>query len=40
MQMGKRVLKHKKEIKHEDVNWIHLAQDWDQWKACVNVVIF
>jgi hypothetical protein len=23
----------------EDVNWIHLAQDKDQWRAVVNTVM-
>jgi hypothetical protein len=23
----------RKEIQWEDVEWIHLAQDWDQWRA-------
>jgi hypothetical protein len=23
-----------------DVDWIHLAQDGNQWKALVNVIIF
>jgi hypothetical protein len=23
----------------EGVDWIHLAQDWDQWPAVVNTVM-
>jgi hypothetical protein len=23
----------------EDVDWIHLAQDWDKWQALVNMVL-
>jgi len=28
-----------KEIGCEDVNWIHMAQNWEQWQAFVNVVM-
>jgi hypothetical protein len=28
-----------REIGWEDVNWIHLAQDRDQWRAVVNTVM-
>jgi hypothetical protein len=28
-----------KEIGWEDVDWMHLAQDWDQWWALVNTVM-
>jgi hypothetical protein len=28
-----------KEIGREDVDWMHLAQDRDQWKAVVNTVM-
>jgi hypothetical protein len=28
-----------KEMGYEVVNWIHLAQDRDQWRAVVNVVM-
>jgi hypothetical protein len=28
-----------REIKWEDVDWMHLAQDRDQWKAIVNMVM-
>jgi hypothetical protein len=28
-----------KEIRWEDVDWIHLAQDRDQWGALVNKVM-
>jgi hypothetical protein len=28
-----------KEIGWEDVEWIHMAQDWDQWRDCGNTVI-
>jgi hypothetical protein len=28
-----------KEIRCEDVNWIHVAQDRDQWRALVNTVM-
>jgi hypothetical protein len=23
----------------KDVDWMHLAQDWDQWRALVNTAI-
>jgi len=29
-----------REIDWEDVNWIHLAQDWDQWRALLDTVMF
>jgi hypothetical protein len=28
-----------KEIRWEGVDWIHLAQDRDQWQAVVNMVM-
>jgi hypothetical protein len=28
-----------REIVWEDVNWIHLAQDRDQWQILVNTVM-
>jgi hypothetical protein len=28
-----------REIGWEGVNWINLAQDWDQWRAVVNTVV-
>jgi hypothetical protein len=28
-----------KEIRSEDVDWIHLAQDRDQWRVLVNTVM-
>jgi hypothetical protein len=28
-----------REVEWEGVNWIHLAQDRDQWRAVVNTVI-
>jgi hypothetical protein len=28
-----------REIRWEGVNWIHLAQDRDQWRAVVNTVM-
>jgi hypothetical protein len=28
-----------KEIKFEDVDWIHLAQDGDRWRAVANMVM-
>jgi hypothetical protein len=28
-----------REIAWEDVDWIHLAQDRDQWRAVVNTVM-
>jgi hypothetical protein len=28
-----------KEIRYGDVNWIHLAQDRDQWWVLVNTVM-
>jgi hypothetical protein len=27
------------EIGFGDVDWIHLAQDWDRWRALVNTVM-
>jgi hypothetical protein len=27
------------EIRYEGVDWIHLVQDRDQWRAVVNVVM-
>jgi hypothetical protein len=29
-----------KEIGYEDVSWIHLAQDRDQWQVILNTVQF
>jgi hypothetical protein len=28
-----------REIRWEDVDWIHLTQDTDQWRALVNTVM-
>jgi hypothetical protein len=28
-----------KEVRWEDVGWIHLAQDTDQWQFLVNLVM-
>jgi hypothetical protein len=28
-----------REMGWECVDWIHLAQDWDQWQALVNTVL-
>jgi hypothetical protein len=28
-----------KEVACEDVDWIHLAQDWVKWRTFVNMVI-
>jgi hypothetical protein len=28
-----------REIGWDGMDWIHLAQDWDQWGALVNMVI-
>jgi hypothetical protein len=28
-----------REIEWEDVDWMHLAQDTDQWQAVVNTVM-
>jgi hypothetical protein len=28
-----------KEIRWSNMDWIGLAQDWDQWRALVNTVI-
>jgi hypothetical protein len=28
-----------REIGWVDTDWIHLAQDWDQWRALVNTVM-
>jgi hypothetical protein len=29
----------RREIGREGVTWIHLAQDWGQWRAVVNTVM-
>jgi len=36
---GRIVLKLILEIRCEGVDWIHLAQDRDQWRALVNTVV-
>jgi hypothetical protein len=28
-----------KEIGYEDVDWIHLAHDWEQWRTLMNTVM-
>jgi hypothetical protein len=28
-----------REIGWDDMDWIDLAQDWDQWKELVNTVV-
>jgi hypothetical protein len=28
-----------REIGWEDVDWMHLAHDWDQWRAVVNTTM-
>jgi hypothetical protein len=28
-----------KEIKWDGVEWVHLAEDWDTWRAIVNAVM-
>jgi hypothetical protein len=28
-----------REIGFGDVDWIHLAQDWDRWRALVNTIM-
>jgi len=28
-----------KEIKCEDVDWMHIAQDWDQRQTLLNVIM-
>jgi hypothetical protein len=28
-----------KEMRWEDMDWIHLAEDRDKWQAVVNIVI-
>jgi hypothetical protein len=28
-----------REIRWDDMDWLHLAQDRDQWKALVNTVM-
>jgi hypothetical protein len=28
-----------RELRFGDVDWIHLAQDWDSWRALVNMVM-
>jgi hypothetical protein len=28
-----------REIGFRDVDWIHLAQDWDQWRVLMNAVM-
>jgi hypothetical protein len=28
-----------KEVEWEGVNWIHLAQDWNQWQALMNTIM-
>jgi hypothetical protein len=37
--MGDNFRMHLKEIRREVVDWIHLAQDRDQWRADVNTVM-
>jgi hypothetical protein len=33
------IIKHLWEVGSEDVDWMHLAQDRDQWRAVVNMVM-
>jgi hypothetical protein len=35
----RRIFEPKREIGFEDVDWIHLAQDRDTWRALVNTVM-
>jgi hypothetical protein len=37
--MGDNIRLDPRKIGFEDVVWIHLAQDRDQWRALVNTVI-
>jgi hypothetical protein len=30
---------HQKEIGWEVADWIHLAQNWDQWRVFMNAVL-
>jgi hypothetical protein len=36
---GKKILEGPREIGWEGVDWIHLAQDRDQWQVTVNTVM-
>jgi hypothetical protein len=36
---GKKILKQIKEIELEGVDWVHLAQDSDRWRALVNTAM-
>jgi hypothetical protein len=37
--MGKKIKTDLKEVRYESVDWIHLAQDRDQWRALEKTVM-
>jgi len=39
LALGRPICRWKNNIQVENVDWIHLVQDTDQWQALVNTVI-